>query len=102
MATLTTQSIGAASGQLLNQTGAANQRLVEAAQAAGVNQTQNLARAQSSAVTAQEDRDRSVQLKKRSEGGFAGNNDEKENEKEPEDSSVRTPHTSSGRLNQTA
>lgn len=104
MATLTTQSIGAASGQLLNPSTAALQRLNEAAQAAGVDQTQNLKRARDSAVAAQRDQDRSVQLQKRTEGSFSGQREESEGEsqKEGENTEVRTPSTSSGRLNRTA
>ena len=103
MATLTTQSIGAASAQLLNQAPAAVQRLTEAAQAAGVNQTQNLARAQNSAVSAQKDQDRSVQLQKRAEGSFSGQRDDSENKQDSgESTEARTPPSSSGRLNRTA
>jgi hypothetical protein len=105
MPTLTTQSIGAASGQIFTPAGAANQRMSEAAQAAGVNQAQNLDRARRSAITAQEDRERSVQLEKRAEGTFSGQDgrEEKEGEGQREpDTDIKSPQTSSGRLNRTA
>lgn len=98
MAPIPTQSIGVVGAQVVGTAYPAQQiRSSEAAQTAGIQTSQNQARAQSSATQATADKDRAVGEEKRTEGIFADQSVSDEEDKHGSDQQTRK-----GKLNKVA
>ena len=98
MAPVPTQSLGVIGAQVLGTAYPAQQvRFTEAAQTAGVQTSQNQARAQSSATQASDDKNRAVSEERRTEGIFADQSLSEEDDRHGSDVQPRK-----GKLNKVA